>query len=69
MERNFSLLDLKLIFFVSFIKLLVGLELGFNINIMGDIGVFWLKMDLKLMMGGLIYFFFIYLVIYFFIVL
>lgn len=69
MERNFSLLDLNLIFFVSFIKLLVGLELGFNINIMGDIGVFWLKMDLKLMMGGLIYFFFIYLVIYFFIVL
>lgn len=69
MERNFSLLDLKLIFFVSFIKLLVGLELGFNINIMGDIGVFWLKMDSKLMMGGLIYFFFIYLVIYFFIVL
>lgn len=69
MERNFSLLDLNLIFFVSFIKLLVGLELGFNINIMGDIGVFWLKMDSKLMMGGLIYFFFIYLVIYFFIVL
>lgn len=57
MERNFSLLDLNLIFFVSFIKLLVGLELGFNINIMGDIGVFWLKMDSKLMMGGLIYFF------------
>lgn len=63
--RNFSLLLLNFDFLVSFIKLLVGFDLGLRMKMIGENGLDCLNIVLKLIIGGVMYFLFIFFVMKF----